>query len=167
MTRRDTNLRFPGGQKAPYAVIRSYILRRDPTCRICAEAPASEVDHIWPRHYGGNDWSNNLQGVCPTCNKRKGNTVDPERGTTGELTHAIAAITSRAHDLVYDLRRFNTELIVRALGDTAHDQTEAFEQLKIAAQLVWDAADFLNGSSAVLSEYRDTITDRLPKEVDA
>jgi hypothetical protein len=45
---------------------RGFVLRRDPTCRICGTAPATEVHHL----YG---WQDNrpeaLVGVCTPCHR--------------------------------------------------------------------------------------------------
>ena len=36
------------------------------------------VDHIYPREHGGSNDESNLQGLCPTCNTRKGVMTDRE-----------------------------------------------------------------------------------------
>lgn len=47
---------------------RKLILNRDPICRHCRKAKATEVDHIRP----GDDHSlSNLQGLCRDCHTRK------------------------------------------------------------------------------------------------
>jgi 5-methylcytosine-specific restriction endonuclease McrA len=50
------------------------ILRRDNfTCQYCGrQAPYLTIDHIIPRHLGGEHTWNNLVAACPNCNHRKG-----------------------------------------------------------------------------------------------
>ena len=46
-----------------WTATRRRILRRDPTCRLCASAPSTEVHHTQPGVEA--DWS--LLGVCHPC----------------------------------------------------------------------------------------------------
>jgi len=48
--------------------LRTRILQRDPTCRICHTNTAVEVDHIKP---GDNHNPDNLQGLCVPCHQAK------------------------------------------------------------------------------------------------
>jgi hypothetical protein len=41
-------------------------------CEECKDAPATEVDHIWPRSWGGQDDLCNLRATCMPCNRSKG-----------------------------------------------------------------------------------------------
>lgn len=95
MTRRPTDLRYENGKIPPYEAIRRHVLAQEPTCRLCGTASATEVDHIWPRYFGGDDSRANLQGVCSPCNKAKGNRVHRPAATTEQLTQAIEAIVAR------------------------------------------------------------------------
>lgn len=50
--------------------IRAQVLRRDPTCVHCHNAPATDADHIGdPNHHG----LSNLQGLCHPCHQTKTN----------------------------------------------------------------------------------------------
>lgn len=51
-----------------WAATRTRILTRDPTCRACALAPSTEVDHVIR---GGGEHDGNLQGLCGPCHARK------------------------------------------------------------------------------------------------
>ena len=46
-------------------------------CACCGEDDAAvlQIDHIWPRSKGGQNWLINLQVLCADCNKRKGNSL--------------------------------------------------------------------------------------------
>src|SRR5262245_441343 len=61
-----------------------YVLIEEPFCRICqregGKTPSVMVDHIVPLARGGKSVRSNLQGVCGSCNKRKGNLIPGERG---------------------------------------------------------------------------------------
>lgn len=59
------------------AKVRARVLARSPICRICRKAPATDVDHIWPRSYRGSDDEGNLQAVCHSCNSRKAAQLPP------------------------------------------------------------------------------------------
>lgn len=50
------------------------ILRRDDfTCQYCGQhATSLTIDHVIPRHLGGQHTWKNLVAACPTCNHRKG-----------------------------------------------------------------------------------------------
>lgn len=50
------------------------ILRRDDyTCQYCGQhVPYPTIDHIMPRHLGGQHQWENLVTACPACNHRKG-----------------------------------------------------------------------------------------------
>lgn len=50
------------------------VLRRDNyLCQYCGQRPLNlTLDHVVPRHLGGNHSWNNLVAACPKCNHRKG-----------------------------------------------------------------------------------------------
>jgi 5-methylcytosine-specific restriction endonuclease McrA len=50
------------------------VLRRDDyTCQYCGQrSPYLTVDHVIPRHLGGQHSWDNLVAACPSCNHRKG-----------------------------------------------------------------------------------------------
>lgn len=115
--RRPTNfVDTTTGKVPPYRLIRRHVLNRDPICRICGVAPSTEVDHVWPLYYGGDDTSENLQGVCSPCNKAKGNTVDVLSAGSINVYAAAEALTYRLDALLDDLDRFDEELTARLVG---------------------------------------------------
>lgn len=50
--------------------LRARILRHEPNCRHCGR-PATEVDHITPKHLGGTDNPANCQPLCKKCHQVK------------------------------------------------------------------------------------------------
>ncbi len=59
-------------QTQRWKTTRAALLRREPWCRICRRAPATQVDHIRRVEDGGAPWDPaNLQPVCGDCHKRK------------------------------------------------------------------------------------------------
>jgi len=51
-----------------------YILeKQNYRCANCYEIKELELDHIIPISKGGNHTRDNIQGLCPECNSRKGN----------------------------------------------------------------------------------------------
>jgi hypothetical protein len=63
-----------GRQEAARTLRLEILMRDDFTCRICATAPATQVDHLRPCNSGGNARPWNLQAVCGPCNRAKGST---------------------------------------------------------------------------------------------
>lgn len=49
---------------ANWKTIRAAVLRRDHGCCVDCGAPATQVDHVKPRAWGGADTPENLQSVC-------------------------------------------------------------------------------------------------------
>lgn len=49
---------------------RARTLRHEPQCRMCG-APATELDHIIPKHLGGTDDPQNCQPLCKKCHAHK------------------------------------------------------------------------------------------------
>ena len=158
MSRRPTDLTYEDGRVASYESIRRYILNRHPLCQICEDAPSTEVDHIWPRYYGGDDRGINLQGVCSPCNKRKGNSVVIEDAANSKLYAASAALGERIVSLIEDMRRFDEELMVRAYGNGPGHT--ALEFLRYRASALSDLAALISGRAAVLTETYWTLYDR-------
>jgi len=60
------------------------VLRRDEyTCQYCGKKGTSlTIDHVIPRHLGGNHSWENLVAACPACNHRKG-------GRTADQAHML------------------------------------------------------------------------------
>lgn len=58
------------------------ILRRDDyTCQYCGfRSPHLTVDHVVPRHQGGQHRWDNLVAACPACNHRKGGRTAEQAG---------------------------------------------------------------------------------------
>jgi 5-methylcytosine-specific restriction endonuclease McrA len=49
------------------------VARQDGKCLLCGEQPERlTVDHIVALAKGGSNWPDNLQGLCHSCNSRKG-----------------------------------------------------------------------------------------------
>lgn len=71
---------------AAWRSLRLRVLAEEPVCRICWEAPSTEVDHIVPLtdRLDLAMVRSNLQGACRRCNRRKGvqsttRRLEPER----------------------------------------------------------------------------------------
>jgi 5-methylcytosine-specific restriction protein A len=58
------------GYGARWARLRAQVLAEEPQCRLCG-APATEVDHIQAKAFGGTDDRSNLQALDTACHKRK------------------------------------------------------------------------------------------------
>lgn len=67
------------------------IFRRDQySCQYCGARPARPtLDHVIPRHLGGEHTWENLVTACPTCNLKKGGRTLEQAGMN-PLTHPIA-----------------------------------------------------------------------------
>ena len=54
-----------------HRAMRLRVLREEPNCRRCGK-PSTNADHIVPKAHGGTNARSNYQGLCRTCNTRKG-----------------------------------------------------------------------------------------------
>ena len=58
-----------------YLRMRQRVVNEEPWCRLCRRKGiyelVVEVDHILPKHLGGDDSRGNLQGLCHDCHKEK------------------------------------------------------------------------------------------------
>ena len=66
----------PWDRKTPYGgtvtpSLKTRVLNEESLCRTCKRNQATEVDHIIPRHLGGTDERENLQGLCCSCHSSK------------------------------------------------------------------------------------------------
>lgn len=64
------------GYDGRWRQLRAMILRRDPICVMCRQAPSTDVDHVVAKAKGGTDEASNLAGLCHACHSRKTATVD-------------------------------------------------------------------------------------------
>jgi 5-methylcytosine-specific restriction endonuclease McrA len=60
------------GSSAKWRKLREWIIKRDGCCQMCGTEERLSVDHIVPRHLGGDDNPSNLQVLCSSCNSSKG-----------------------------------------------------------------------------------------------
>ncbi|MGE5222709.1 MAG: HNH endonuclease [Omnitrophica WOR_2 bacterium] len=85
------------------------ILRRDDyTCQYCGQRSSSlTIDHIIPRHMGGQHCWENLVTACPSCNHRKGGrTIDQAQM---RLLHSPKEPPTNAHYIFARHLKDNTE----------------------------------------------------------
>lgn len=71
---RKTNTR----KKFPVSLRNKLLIEQQFDCNICCKeinASNSEIDHIIPWDYVGDELDNNLQLLCCTCNERKGRSI--------------------------------------------------------------------------------------------
>lgn len=81
-------------------------------CEMCSEAPAVEVDHIWPKSLGGSDQRYNLRSACRPCNAAKGQdvrlsdlVVDPELLVEGYRFDLDRAVDGAVHAVRWQVLR--------------------------------------------------------------
>ena len=60
------------GSTSAWRKIRQSVINRDGCCQMCGTEERLSVDHIVPRHLGGDDNPSNLQVLCSSCNSGKG-----------------------------------------------------------------------------------------------
>jgi 5-methylcytosine-specific restriction endonuclease McrA len=87
------------------------ILRRDDfTCQYCGtHNTVLTIDHVMPRHMGGEHTWENLVTACPSCNHRKGGRTIEQ--TQMRLLRRPAAPPSNAHYIFARHLKENTEWI--------------------------------------------------------
>lgn len=59
---------------------RSVLARDDYTCQYCGDKRNLTIDHVFPRHRGGETTWENVVCACQKCNNKKGNRVPQEAG---------------------------------------------------------------------------------------
>lgn len=147
--RRPTDYRYEDGRRPTWEAIRRHVLLIQPECALCGQ-PSTEVDHIWPRFYGGDDGQLNLQGLCVPCNRAKGNSVDPHAASTAELTAALGAVTDRAVAALDDVERFLAPLVMSAVTCR---HPEAIRALRLVGALLGVVRDEATAHYAMTSEW--------------
>lgn len=60
------------GSTSAWRKLRDTVIKRDGCCQMCGTEERLSVDHIVPRHLGGDDNLSNLQVLCSSCNSSKG-----------------------------------------------------------------------------------------------
>lgn len=102
-----------------FKAIRRWVLERDERiCHYC-KADATEVDHLWPRRFGGADHINNLVAACRKCNGSKGAAIDLSAARPDLVEVGIAAIRKRISSEVEELSRW-IRAYADSLGRTNH-----------------------------------------------
>lgn len=84
------------------------VLQRDNyLCQICGTAPATEVDHKWPKSAGGKDDASNLQAACKFCNQSKGDTLQTNYITPQTAWWTYAHYMDRAATYIESAARWH------------------------------------------------------------
>lgn len=138
---RMTRLVDATGKPCPWPTIRRHILQRDDwTCSVCGLPDIDEVDHVFPRRWGGSDFLENLRAICGPCNKAKGSRADLEAAVFPDVcggfdlvmerirseinTYLVPALNEMADRARYeDLDPANVEQICSALSAEIGDIT--------------------------------------------
>lgn len=90
-----------------FKAIRRWVLERDKRiCHYC-KADATEVDHLWPRRYGGGDHVNNLVAACRKCNSSKGASIDLSEASADLIRCGLEAIIVRLRSEIDELERWS------------------------------------------------------------
>lgn len=133
-------------------------------CEECHKATATEVDHIWPRSWGGQDDLSNLRATCLPCNRSKAGKAyvmditwerarwTERKNTAGTVNALLAAARWQlvkllmAHDELSGEEAFHeahkreisidrvTALVVEFLGDLEAEFQAAADQARAADQ---------------------------------
>jgi hypothetical protein len=120
------------GKPAPWGMIRRWVLGRDAKCVRCGDI-ATDVDHKWPRYYGGDDHSSNLQPMCAYCNKAKGNSVSVFTAEDEQLIAGMEASLSRCEQQWWEFFRFTMALAERDIKHRSEEVLTRFAQLTNSA----------------------------------
>lgn len=150
---------------------RAIVLHRDGyRCRICKEADATEVDHIWPRTAGGPDDLVNLQAACGPCNKSKGAKFDVGGATIQQLIwlhnhnlRRLAEAERASWDSRYWFMRCGPSLMReprRALADTPDEDDLEPDTIQAATLGLLSRREWIGASYAGLNidQITETIT---------
>jgi 5-methylcytosine-specific restriction protein A len=69
-------------KRKKWEMVRRFVLRRDPICKVCDRALSAEVDHVVPLAAGGDPYDpTELQGICSPCHWEKTARENAGRGT--------------------------------------------------------------------------------------
>lgn len=103
---------YVGDRPCTWAEIRAFLLSTQPACSECGDE-ADELDHIWPRYFGGDESSENLRAICGRCNRAKGYRVAIDAAPSSRLVCAVVACGNRAHRSAAEAEPFLDELARR------------------------------------------------------
>lgn len=149
---RQTTLVDESGKPSSWLAIRAHVLRRDNwTCQGCG-AEADEIDHIFPRRWGGSDFLENLRAICGTCNKVKGASADLQIATLTDLGGGLDVALTRI------LSEVNTYIvpIINELDARIRRQECTDSQTVVAGELIDAAVSELRAISMHFAGFAQT-----------
>lgn len=148
--------------KTPWAFTRAEVLvRKGYRCEECGSR-ATEVDHIWPRRWGGRNDFGNLRPLCGPCNRRKGATADVSSAPSVALLDSLNVAVERFHD---DLASVPSEAMLELAlrvrrGDV--DPSAAWHHVARAAEAAAYLSGVVQGWASVL--LNEAVAQMDPKE---
>jgi hypothetical protein len=97
-------------------------------CEVCKDSTATEVDHIWPRSWGGTDDLDNLQASCVPCNRSKGGTPFIRDITPGRADWTASHNAKLAYSRIVTAAMWEHVSTLTFDLEDASDYPKAYEQ---------------------------------------